>query len=246
MTLELSVVIPAYNEASAIGDVLRAWSHVLVRLGIDHEIRVYDDGSTDATGDVLSKAAATLPRIVVATHPNRGHGPTVLRGYREASGDWVFQTDGDGEGSPDDFATLWNARHGYDVLVGRRTHRRVPLPRRCLTVGCRLAVRFLFGASIRDANSPYRLMRRSCLVEMLADVPEATFAPNAVLSGLAARRGLRIGEMPVRWERRRAGPGSIVGWRVGKAALRALRDAFAVARAVGARTNRERPGRGPR
>jgi dolichol-phosphate mannosyltransferase len=244
--LELSVVIPAYNEATAIGEVLEAWSAELGRLGIAHEIRVYDDGSADGTADVLREAAARLPRIVVVTHANRGHGPTVLRGYREASADWIFQTDGDGEGSPDDFATLWRRRDAYDFLVGRRTDRRVPLPRRCLTVGCRLAVQLLFGASIHDANSPYRLMRRSRLVEMLDQVPDRTFAPNAILSGLAARRRLRIHETPVRWERRRAGGGSIFGWRVVRAALRALRDAIVIARGAGPAMRRSPPDHGPR
>jgi dolichol-phosphate mannosyltransferase len=230
VSLDLSVVIPAYNEAAAIRGVIEAWAGELDRLGVEYEIRVYDDGSADATPTVLRETAAALPRLVVVRHTNRGHGPTVLRGYHEARGEWVFQTDGDGEASPADFARLWSARDAYDILVGNRVTRHAPFARRCVTVGCRLAMRLLFGTRIVDANCPYRLIRRTSLVAMLRALPDETFAPNAVLSGLAARRGLRIFETPVAWEARRTGTVSIFGWRLWKGAIRSLRQSVVIAR----------------
>jgi glycosyltransferase involved in cell wall biosynthesis len=225
----LAVVIPVYNEAGTIREVLATWSEELERLGIDYEIRVYDDGSTDRTPEILRDVAARCARIVVVSHANRGHGPTVLRGYREASAEWVFQTDGDGEGSPRDFASLWHGCDALDFVVGRRATRRAPLVRRWVTLGCRLAIRGLFGTPIHDANSPYRLMRRSALLRMLPDLPDDTFAPNAVLSGLAARDRLRIAERPIAWEGRRAGAVSLFGWRLWKAAFRSLWQTVAIA-----------------
>src|SRR4051812_48649922 len=103
---QLSVVMPVYNEAEAIGPVLDAWANELSRLGIDYELRVYNDGSKDRTLEILQQKAQTLPRLVVGTHENRGHGPTILRGYGEARGEWVFQVDSDDEMPADHFGTL--------------------------------------------------------------------------------------------------------------------------------------------
>ncbi|MBM4439237.1 MAG: glycosyltransferase family 2 protein [Candidatus Rokubacteria bacterium] len=230
MRPELAVVIPAYNEEAAIGAVVERWSAVLERLKIDYEIRVYDDGSRDGTAAALAATAATNARVLVAAHPNRGHGPTILRGYHEAKAEWVFQVDGDGEGPPEAFEALWAQRETADLLVGRRVSRVSPLPRRLITAACRLAVRALFGAAIHDVNCPYRLMRGASLHAVLVDVPVDTFAPNAVIVGLAARRGLRTREMPIVWEGRRTGTVSIVGRRLWKGAFRAFREALAISR----------------
>jgi glycosyltransferase involved in cell wall biosynthesis len=230
MSLELSVIVPAYNEREAIGRVVADWCAELDRLAIDYELRVYDDGSTDGTADALARVAATRPRLVALRHANRGHGPTVLRGYREARGEWVFQTDGDGEASPADFEALWSRRHAYDFLVGRRVERQGGLARRALTFGCRASVRLLFASPIRDANCPYRLMRRTALATLLPALPDTVFAPNAILSGLAARARLRICEIPIRWTPRGSGRSSIFGLRMWAIAWRAFRESAAVAR----------------
>jgi cellulose synthase/poly-beta-1,6-N-acetylglucosamine synthase-like glycosyltransferase len=89
---ELSVVMPVYNEVAAVGAVVASWAAVLERLGIDYELLVYDDGSTDGTGAALDALAAALARLRVTHHANRGHGPSIMRGYAEATGRWVFQT----------------------------------------------------------------------------------------------------------------------------------------------------------
>src|SRR5262249_56495225 len=90
---------------------------------------VYDDGSTDDTRSILDGLGARLPRLAVRTQPNRGHGAAVLRGYREARGEWVFQTDSDGEVAPASFGALWRERHVHDLLLGVRRGRRGGLGR---------------------------------------------------------------------------------------------------------------------
>jgi hypothetical protein len=74
-------------------------------------------------------------------------------------------------------------------------------------------------------------MRRGPLLAMLAALPDDVFAPNAILAGLAARRGLRIAELPIGWDPRRTGTVSIFGWRTAKVGLRAFREALNVAAA---------------
>ncbi len=94
---------PAYNEADRVASVIEEWTTELDRLGVDYELVVYDDGSTDRTLQVLAACRARHSRLRVERHANMGHGPTILRGYREARGRWVLQLDGDGEVGPEAF-----------------------------------------------------------------------------------------------------------------------------------------------
>lgn len=225
----LSVVMPVYNEEQAVASVVREWSGELDRLGIDYELRVYDDGSRDRSAEVLAELAGELPRLLLTRQENRGHGPTILRGYREARGEWVFQTDSDGEMEVAGFRSLWEHRRDHDFLVGIRTGRSSTPARWLVTRVSRLAVWILFGRGVSDVNSPFRLMRRERLEELLQDLPGDLFAPNVILSGLAAKRGLRIYETPVRFLERRHGAGSLVSFKILRPAARSLRQTIAVA-----------------
>ena len=127
---ELTVVVPVYNEEAAIAAVLGSWIAELERLGIDHRLAVYDDGSVDGTPGILAGLAERNPRLSIVRQANRGHGPTILRGYREARSPWVFQVDSDGEMSAAHFAPFWHERERYDFLVGDRQDRESALVRR--------------------------------------------------------------------------------------------------------------------
>src|SRR5688500_9439380 len=122
--------MPVYNEAAIIGTVVRLWSAELERLAIDYELAVYDDGSTDGTGEALAALLPAHSRLKTETHANAGHGPTILRGYRQACGEWVFQVDSDHEVWPSDFEQLWRNRHACDFIVGYRGDRDSPASRR--------------------------------------------------------------------------------------------------------------------
>jgi dolichol-phosphate mannosyltransferase len=226
---ELSVVIPVFNEGRTIAGVVLGWAAELDGLGIDYELLVYDDGSTDDTRLILDRLGARVPRLTVRTQRNRGHGATVLRGYREARGGWVFQTDSDGEVAPGSFHALWRERHAHDLVLGVRQRRRVSWDRRLVSWLSRLSVRVLFGARIGDANVPFRLMRRTQLQGLVAELPEGLFAPNVALAGVAARARLRIGEVPVAHVGRVEGRGSLAGGRVWRAAATAFRQTVEVA-----------------
>jgi glycosyltransferase involved in cell wall biosynthesis len=190
---------------------------------------VYDDGSTDKTGAVLRDLTVHIPRLVVISQTNRGHGPTILRGYREARGEWVFQTDSDGEIPAAPFRELWARRTAYDLLLGYRSRRRLAPARRIVTYGSRLAVWALFGSAVRDVNSPFRLVRREWLHATLPRMPADAFAPNVILAGLAARGRLRIHEQPVPYRARPTGKGSLVASRLWRGACRSLIETVAVA-----------------
>jgi undecaprenyl-phosphate 4-deoxy-4-formamido-L-arabinose transferase len=202
---DLSVVMPVYNEAALIEATVRDWVAALDTLGIDYELRIYDDGSRDATATILEKLAGD--RVIVTTKPNEGHGPTVMRAYDEARGRWILQTDSDGEIAASEVTAFWNARNGYDVVLARRVGREQTIDRKILSAASRALLAILFGGKSRDANVPFRLMRREWLRAQLLRVGEKCSVPNVVLTGLASRA--RVLELPVVHQQRRAGTSSL-------------------------------------
>ena len=225
-SLDLCVVVPVYNEEGSIESVLRKWTAALDALGIRYEIHAWNDGSKDSTETILARcAAASDGRIVARNKPNSGHGPTILGGYRVAAdrAEWIFQIDSDDEMGPEGFPGLWERRAEYDFLVGRRAGRLQPLPRKIVSAVSRLSVRLFYGrGGVWDVNSPYRLMRASAFRPFYRAIPDDTFAPNVLLSGLAARHRLRCLETPVAQRDRTTGEVSIKKWKLLKAAARSF------------------------
>jgi len=225
MSERLCVVMPVYNEQDAIGPVLKKWNEMLTALGIDFTIRPYNDGSKDNSLAVMRQVAADMPRVDVRDKPNGGHGHTILTGYRQAAADgfdWVFQIDSDDEMGPEKFGELWSKRGEYDFLVGYRDGRLQALPRKVISFVSRCVVRLFFGKSIWDVNTPYRLMRVSYFKLAYSQIPERTFAPNVILSGIAANKECRRFEMPVPQHDRTTGEVSIKKWKLLKAAAKSF------------------------
>src|SRR5262245_12088669 len=110
---ELSVVMPVFNEGPALVKVINEWMAVLQEAAVSFEFTVYDDGSGDSTRALLDRLARRYARLRVARHTNRGHGPTILRGYREACGIWVLQVDSDDEIPASMFRRIWDRREGH-------------------------------------------------------------------------------------------------------------------------------------
>lgn len=226
MADRLCVVMPVYNEQDAIGAVLNKWNAELSALGIDYEIRPYNDGSRDNSLSVMMSAANRLgPRINVKDKPNGGHGNTILTGYRDAAEDgfdWIFQIDSDDEMGPESFRTLWDKRTDYDFLVGIRDGRVQALSRKIISLVSRACVRLFYGKGVWDVNSPYRLMRVSVFRDFYGRIPLTTFAPNVILSGLAARHNLKSYEIRVPQHDRTTGEVSIKKWKLFKAAAKSF------------------------
>jgi glycosyltransferase involved in cell wall biosynthesis len=197
--------------------------------GIDYELRAYDDGSPDDSLALLRERAAADPRLIVTSHSNVGHGPTLLRGYREARGRWLLQIDSDGELPSEPFLELWKGREGFDFGLGVRAYERRRASRRLVSLLARLTIRVAFGRGLRDPNAPYRLMRGSWLRDALRRIPESSFAPNVLLAGLAIRDRIRVREVLVPARPRRAGASSLGGAALWRGAWRSLYETLRVA-----------------
>jgi glycosyltransferase involved in cell wall biosynthesis len=168
---QTSVVIPAFNEADVIGDVVAA----LARSAAWHEILVVDDGSTDRTSAAAEAAGARVVR-----HPyNKGNGASVKSGIREATGDYILIIDADGQHPPEDAARLVSRLGEYDLVVGARAHStQATLARRLGNHLLNGLATYLTGRPIPDLTSGFRAARRRHLREFLHLLPNRFSTPT--------------------------------------------------------------------
>ena len=167
---ELSIVIPAYNEADGIEPVVRELARLMGASGIDHEILVVDDGSTDGTSDVIRELAEELEAVRLVVHPhNRGYGAALKSGIRAARSDTIAITDADGTYPNLDLPGLYRrlVEEHAEMVVGARTGKNVhiPLVRRPAKAVLRGLANYLSGKRIPDLNSGLRVFRRDPVVE---------------------------------------------------------------------------------
>ena len=224
MSAELLVVIPVFNEERSAGLVLDEWAAELDRSGADYSILLIDDGSTDATPEILSNWKRDHPstRVEIMRHANRGHGQTCLAGYRIACDrriPWVFQIDSDGQCDPAFFAAVWAARHGHDVVYGYRAKRKDGMKRVLASVLVKLVVRAATGVECIDANVPYRLMRMENLRPLVDSIPADFDLANIALAVQIRRAGRRETAVPIVFRPRSGGEPSIPVSRFAQKAL---------------------------
>jgi glycosyltransferase involved in cell wall biosynthesis len=220
---DVEVVMPVYNEAECVCDVLDDWMKELSLLAINYRLLVLNDGSKDNTAEVLAHYARN-PNIKVINKKNSGHGPTILQGYHLAvpEAQWVFQVDSDNEIKAEQFQKLWTEREKYDAVIGIRDGRQQPFSRKIISAVSRLVVRVFYGQGVTDVNCPFRLMRVAVLKEILKRIPETTFAPNVAISGFLALRKANVLNIPIPHRNRETGEVSIKKWKLLKAALKSF------------------------
>jgi len=203
---QLSVVMPVYNEAAGVRDVIGdVVKHVLDHVP-DSELVIVDDRSTDETGAILRGVAADDVRIrVLLNGTNVGHGPSVRRAIDESSGAWIFHLDSDGQVDVSEFGLLWSRRERSDLVLGVRVARRDPFVRRVLTRLTRVLVSALARRRVRDANAPFKLVSRSLFEHLAPSIPADAFAPSILLVLGAHRCGATVTEVPITHFPRRHG-----------------------------------------
>ncbi|MCU0611815.1 MAG: glycosyltransferase family 2 protein [Candidatus Eisenbacteria bacterium] len=200
----LSVAIPAYNEAENIAGMVDDVIREIGLLADDVEIIVVDDGSKDATAEVVRGLAARHPQVRLVRHQvNQGYGAAVFDGLDSATKDLVFFTDGDRQFDLAEVRNLLDRASTADLVVGYRAPRRDPPLRRLNGKGWSLLVTMLFGYTARDIDCAFKLMRRPVIRRLRGEVRSrgATFSAEFLVR--AKRAGFRIVEVPIRGHRPR-------------------------------------------
>ncbi len=226
---KLYIVIPAYNEQDNIEQVVRDWYPVIEKHNGNGESRlvIIDDGSEDATYEKLKQCAETRPLLLPLTKPNGGHGTTVLYGYKYAlknGADYIFQTDSDGQTLPDEFEPFWNRRESYDMVIGWRKGRQDGLSRIFVTKTLKAVIRICFGVTLRDANTPYRLMKAETMRRYMGLIPKNFNLSNVLLTVIFKKKDCTIKYLPVTFRPRQGGANSINMKKICRIGKRAVID----------------------
>ena len=196
----VSIVIPAFNEAASIGDVVDA----LRAAAPWHEVLVVDDGSSDATGERAAAAGA-----IVVRHPyNKGNGAAVKSGIRRATGDFVLIIDADGQHPPEDALRLIARLGEFDLVIGARADEtQASVARRAGNTFLNRVASFLTGTAIPDLTSGFRGARRECLREFLHLLPNGFSTPTTTTLAFI-KAGYNVAFEPIH-ARRRSGQSKI-------------------------------------
>ena len=197
--LDISVVIPAYNEQDAIAPVVKSLTEVLTRHTRRFEIIVVDDGSTDQTFENARASGALALR-----HPiNGGYGRSLMTGFSKAQYDWILMIDADGSYPPEEAELLFAHAPDCDLIIGARQGKNywgTPLQAWRRSIYLSLAS-FVAGVPIPDANSGLRLLRKSAFQRSMPFLCLGySFTTTMTLSFLQAGRFVRY--VPVRFVER--------------------------------------------
>jgi multidrug transporter EmrE-like cation transporter len=204
------VIVPVFNEAVRLEPSLGALAGFLRRLKVPHEIVAVDDGSTDATPEILSKLARRIGSLRNLRLPrNRGKGAAVREGFRNVRGRCVLFMDCDLSTPPDEIPKALRAvESGHDVAIGSRClpASRVPVPqpplRRLAGRAFNLAVQILLGLRYRDTQCGFKAFSARASRTMARESRIDGFAFDAELLLLAVKHGFRVTEIPVTWRDR--------------------------------------------
>ncbi len=228
------MIMPAYNEQDNIKRTVKEWYPVVQKTGPDSRLVVVNDGSRDATGDILRELGEQYPQLIPISKENEGHGAALLYGYQFAiqrGADFIFQTDSDGQTLPEEFWPLWGERQKCGLLIGDRTHRQDGFFRIIVTGVLRLLLLAIFGVWVKDPNTPFRLMRAEELKEMLYLIPPKYGLSNVIISVLYTKKGEAI-YFPITFRPRQAGTNSINLKKIFGIGGRSLRDFVKIKRSM--------------
>jgi glycosyltransferase involved in cell wall biosynthesis len=219
----VSFLIPAYNEAATIGEVLER----IDALELESQIVVVDDGSTDATASIVEAFAAGRPHVELLRQPNRGKGSAVRLAATRITQEIAVIQDADMEYDPADVLALIGPieRGVADVVYGSRLSGGAPQRAYLFwhLVGNRflsLLTGLLFNTTLSDMETGYKAFRSDVLRSLR--LTQDDFAIEPEITGEVCRRGLRIYEMPISYYGRTYAEGKNITWRDGFKAIRVL------------------------
>jgi len=201
--VELSFVIPAYNEEVFIEDTLSILDLVVKNEMVKYEVVVVDDGSQDKTFLKALKYAKRNGHVKVIRYPtNEGKGHAIKTGFMQTSGDIVAFIDGDMEVDVNTISKYVSALDDADIAIATKWHPNsalsMSLGRKLLSRTFNVMVRLLVGFNLKDTQVGLKVIKRTAIKDIFPRLAVKRYAFDVELLAVAHFYGLRIVELPVR------------------------------------------------
>ena len=209
----LSIFFPAYNDSGTIASLVITALQTARGLTSDFEVIIVNDGSADATARIADELARTYPEVRVVHHArNRGYGGALQSGFKAATRELVFYTDGDAQYDPSEMTRLWHALDDtIDLVNGYKISRSDPVHRIVIGRIYHHTVRLLFGLQVRDVDCDFRLLRRSIFQQVLLEKNSGVICLEMMKKIQDA--GFHIAEVPVHHYHRAYGKSQFFNFR---------------------------------
>jgi glycosyltransferase involved in cell wall biosynthesis len=221
-SVSISVFFPCYNEQDNVERTVEQALAVLKKLNADFEVIIVDDGSSDATGKIADEISIRDSRVkVVHHHPNLGYGAALQSGFKAASKELVFYTDGDGQFDISEMPPLLPLVEQYDIVSCYRLNRQDNLIRKLNGWAWTKLVCFLFNMKVRDIDCAFKLYKREIFDNIRMSSSGALI--DTEILARAIREGYSITQRGVHHYPRTAGAQTGANLRV---ILRAFRELF--------------------
>ena len=221
--MRVSFLVPAYNEAATIVELLDRVS----ALDLEQQIVVVDDGSTDGTGDLVDDWRSGRDNVIVVRQANRGKGAAIRAAIPHADGEIAVIQDADLEYDPVDVPALIEPieRGSADVVYGSRLSGGKPQRAYFFwhLVGNRflsLLTNILFNTTLSDMETGYKAFRIEVLRSL--DLRQDDFGIEPEITARVCKRKLRVYELPIAYYGRTYAEGKKITWRDGFKAIRVL------------------------
>lgn len=207
----LFIIIPVYNEEECVRSVVNEWTTIVNKIGNNSKLMILNDGSTDNSLQILLDIKKNNKNLVIIDKKNSGHGPTCFKGYLSAlkDADWIFQTDSDGQTSPEEFWKFWENRGKYNFLIGYRKFRGDGIIRLIISRMLSFSIFLIFHVWVKDSNVPFRLMRSEKLSKYLNKIPSDFFLSNSLLTTLIIKDREKVKWIPITFKPRQGGCPSV-------------------------------------
>jgi dolichol-phosphate mannosyltransferase len=200
--MDISIVIPVYNEAESLAELCQELTEALGRLAQSSEIIFVDDGSSDGSGVMVDELTQSDPRVQVV-HFRRNYGQTaaLMAGFQHSTGNIIIPMDADGQNDPADIPRLLEKlAEGFDVVSGWRIRRADRLSRRLPSIIANRLISSLLGVRLHDYGCTLKAYRREVIEDVRLYGEMHRFIPI-----YAAWEGARVTELPVSHRARRQG-----------------------------------------
>jgi glycosyltransferase involved in cell wall biosynthesis len=224
--VKLSVIIPVYNEESTIGEVIERVLAVSLP-GLEKEIVVVNDGSTDHSREAIDKARLQNQGVMFVHHSliNLGKGAAVRYGFQMASGDIILIQDADLELNPEEYPHLLQPilEGQAQVVYGSRFLKPNPRISFRTRLGNRLvtwATRLLFGGTITDMETAYKVFKADVIKSVKLKAVRFEIEPE--ITAQLLRNGYQIHEVPIAYNPRSEEEGKKIRWTDGLEAISTL------------------------